>query len=64
MWPRERQAIHLQSLREHVERTTPKVRRPRSKRWQTLGKIAGDLFIVAAVLIGVTVLLHQLYERG
>lgn len=64
MYPRERQAIHLQNLREHVEQTTPKVRRPCSKRWQTLGKIAGDLFIVAAVLIGVTVLLHQLYERG
>lgn len=64
MWPRERQAIHLQNLREHVEQTTPKVRRPRSKRWQALGKIAGDLFIFAAVLIGGTVLLHQLYERG
>lgn len=64
MWPKERNATYLQNLRNHVDEVTPKVERPRSKRWQTLGKIAGDLFIFAAVLIGGTVLLHQLYERG
>lgn len=64
MYPRERQAVYLQSLREHVNDTTPKVRRPQSKRWQALWKITGDLLLLATVLVIGTALFHQLFERG
>ncbi len=64
MYPRQRQAVYLQSLREHVNNTTPKVRRPRSKRWGILAKIAGDLLLLSAALVIGAMLFHQLFERG
>lgn len=63
MWPKERQAIHLQNLREHVDQSTPNVRRPRSKRWKILGEIAYRFVCVSGALLLVA-LFHQLFERG
>lgn len=64
MYPRERQAVYLQSLREHVKQATPKVKRPRSWRWRALGKITGDLLLLAAGLMIGAAFIHQLFERG